>query len=57
MIDPNDPGTLDPVHCDGCGADFIGNTLLLPLGDYRHDRDGNVPAGECPHCGAVAYWA
>lgn len=57
--DPKDPGTLDllaPANCGGCGAGLIG-AELLPIGDYRHDRDGNVPAGECPICGGIAYWA
>jgi DNA-directed RNA polymerase subunit RPC12/RpoP len=42
--------------CDNCGARIPADELVIPHRLWeRMDEDGPEPAGECPHCGALAY--
>lgn len=43
--------------CDNCGAHIPMGELKIPRHLWeRVDEDGPEPAGECPHCGALAYY-
>lgn len=44
------------AFCNNCGLAFAAENAL-PIKDIeqRLDPGSTVPAGECPHCGALAY--
>lgn len=45
------------ARCDNCGALLNEDQLREPRDLWeRVDPDGPEPAGECPHCGALAYF-
>jgi hypothetical protein len=57
----DDKGPPDrPCHCGNCGGLFMERQLRCNLEEIpdlgqRLDPGGEVPVGECPECGALAY--
>jgi hypothetical protein len=56
VLAPSVEAAADLARCDDCGKVSPLAELKTPerLGE-RLDPGGMVPAGECPHCGALAY--
>lgn len=49
---------ITPCKCDNCGETYPSAAALNPISDIdqRLDPGSIVPAGECPSCGALAYY-
>lgn len=50
----------DGTHfrCDDCGEEMLASQLdMITDIEERLTPGGIVPAGQCPHCGALAYYA
>lgn len=50
------PNIFTHFKCDDCGKDLLGSELV-PINNLekRLDIGGEVPGGECPDCGSLAY--
>lgn len=54
MSDAPEPESMG--RCDNCGGVYAESTLRQPADlEQRLDPGGEVPLGECPGCGALAY--
>ncbi|MDA5627815.1 MULTISPECIES: hypothetical protein [Agrobacterium] len=47
-----------PCTCDGCGETTMSDELEMVTDVEERVNPGYLcPAGQCPHCGALAYYA